>query len=135
MPELILPKAGDPMPKSIGLCADEYASVRELRLAMEKLVASVKERETEIKEHIIRELPKSDNTGAAGKKYRAQIVTKDQPTLRDWDAFTAYVAKYNRFDMLTKRLADKAVKDTWEAGEAVPGIEKFKTVDVSITKL
>ena len=135
MAELVLPKVGDPMPESIGLCADEYASVRELRLAMQKLVDVVKARESEIKEHIIQELPKSQNTGAAGKKYRAQIVTKDEPTLKDWDALTTYIAENNRFDILTKRLADKAVKDMWEAGDTVPGIEKFRAVDVSITKI
>lgn len=126
---------GAPMPPSIGLCADLYSEVRELRLAMEKVVATVKARETEIKEHIVQNLSKSEDTGAAGRKYRAQIVKKIVPTLKDWDAFTAFVAKYNRWDMLFKRPADKAVKDAWEAGENVPGIEKFTAVDVSITKI
>jgi hypothetical protein len=127
--------AGSPMPASIGMCADLYSEIRELRLAMQKMVDDVKARENEIKEHIIQELPKSNNTGAAGKRYRAQIVTKDVPTLKDWDAFTAFVVKSNRFDLLHKRVADKPVKDLWEAGESVPGIEKFKAVDVSITKI
>jgi hypothetical protein len=128
-------QTGAPMPASIGLCADLYAEVRELRLAMQKIVDAVKERETEIKEHIINELPKSQNTGAAGKRYRAQVVTKDVPTLKDWDALTAYMTRTGRFDLIYKRLADKPVKDLWEAGEAVPGVEKFKAVDVSITKI
>lgn len=128
-------KVGAPMPPSIGLCADLYSEIRELRLAMQKMVDDVKARENEIKEHIIQELPKSNNTGAAGRRYRAQIVTKEVPTLKDWDAFTAYVVEANRFDLLHKRVADKPVKDLWEAGEAVPGIEKFKAVDVSITKI
>lgn len=123
------------MPPSIGLCADLYSEVRELRLAMQKHVDAVKQRESEIREHIINNLSKSDDTGAAGKRYRAQIVTKDVPALKDWDAFTDYVIAHGRFDLMQKRLSDRAVKDMWEEGQDVPGVEKFRTVDVSITKL
>ena len=128
-------QTGAPMPASVGLCADLYSEVRELRLAMQKIVDEVKARETEIKDYIINELPKSQNTGAAGKKYRAQIVTKDVPTLKNWDELTLYITHTGRFDLLYKRIAEKPVKDMWEAGESVPGVEKFKVVDVSITKL
>jgi hypothetical protein len=126
---------GAPMPKSIGLCADEYSRVRELRLAMQKEMESVKERETEIREYIIANLSKSDDTGAAGLKYRAQIVMKDVPKIADWQALTGYVMEHDRFDLLQKRLGEKAVSDMWEAGEAVPGVEKIHVPDVSITKI
>lgn len=126
---------GAPLPGSIGLCADLYAEVRELRLAMQKHVDEVQAREREVREHIIANLSKSDDTGAAGKKYRAQIVTKLKPSLKDWDAFTAFVAKNQRFDLLQKRMSEKAVLDMLEEGESVPGIERFNAVDVSITKI
>lgn len=126
---------GAALPASIGLCADLYAEVRELRLAMQKHVDAVKARETEIREHIIQNLSKSDDTGAAGKRYRAQIVRKEVPTLKDWNVFTSFLIKSGRFDLLHKRIADKPVKEMWEAGEDVPGVERFHTVDVSITKI
>jgi len=128
-------QVGGPMPASIGLCADLYHDARELRLAMQKVVDDVKARESEIREHIINNLSKSDDTGAAGKRYRAQIVTKEKPSLKDWDAFTGFVVETGRFDLLQKRLSDKVVADLWEEGEQVPGVEKFKAVDVSITKI
>ena len=128
-------REGEPMPPSIGLCADLYSEVRELRLEMQKIVDKVKARETEIREHIIKNLSKSSDTGAAGKKYRAQVVTKIVPTLESWDDLTAFVARTGSWDMLTKRLADKAIKDRWEAGQEVPGVKRFQTVDVSITKI
>lgn len=126
---------GAPLPPSIGLCADLYSEVRELRLEMQKVVDRVKARENECKEHIIQNLSKSDDTGAAGKKYRAQITTKDVPSLKDWDAFTAYIMKSRRWDLLHKRISNKPVVDMWEEGEEVPGVERFKVVDVSITKI
>ncbi len=123
------------MPDSIGICADLYAEVRELRLAMQKHVDDVKSRESEIRDHIIDNLSKSADTGAAGKRYRAQVVRKLKPSLKDWDAFTAFVVANNRFDLLQKRIAERGVLDMLENDEVVPGVERFHAVDVSITKI
>lgn len=127
--------AGAPLPKSMGRCADLYSEVRALRLAMDKEVDAVKARETEIREHIINNLSKSDDTGAAGLKYRAQIVMKDVPRAADWTLLWAYIAKTNRFDLLQKRLGEKACTDMIEAGETPPGVELMHIPDVSITKI
>jgi len=126
---------GSPLPPAIGLCADLYAEVRELRLAMQKHVDNVKARETEVREHIIDNLSKSLDSGAAGLRYRAQIVMKEHPSLKDWDAFTSYVAANRWFDLLQKRLSDKAVMDLMDDGVVVPGVEKFNAKEVSITKI
>lgn len=127
---------GGPMPKDIGRCADLYADVRELRLAMEKEVAEVKKRENEIKDHIIENLDKTEDTGAMGLSYSARVVTKPVPKIGDWGVFTSWIRKNDRFDMLQKRLSEKAVKDFWEEEDRdVPGVEKFNHVDLSIRKL
>jgi hypothetical protein len=126
---------GAPMPVSIGRCADLYSEVRELRLAMDKEVAVIKARETEIREHIINSLSKSDDTGAAGLKYRAQIVIKVAAKIEDWGVFTSWIRKHDRFDLLHKRINETAIKDLWAERETVPGVEKINVPDVSITKL
>lgn len=130
---------GAPMPASMGRCADLYHDVRELRLLMEKEVEKVQKRETEIREHIIANLSKGSDTGAAGLKYRAQIVSKDVPKISEerggWQALWDYIAKNRRFDLLQKRLGDKAVKEMADAGALPPGVEMMKVPDVSITKI
>jgi uncharacterized protein YifN (PemK superfamily) len=127
---------GSPLPSSPGRCADLYHDIRELRLAMEKEVTEVKARESEIKDHLISKLSTSDDTGAAGLKYRVQLVTKPLPKLADWPAFTAWVAANKRFDMLQHRLSDKAVMDWNEQNNnIVPGTERVVVKDVSVTKI
>jgi hypothetical protein len=128
-------EVGGPIPVSIGRTADLYSDVRQLRLSMEKEVERVKARETELREHIIANLSKSDDTGAAGLRYRAQIVTKDVPRAVDWPAMHAYVQKTGRFDLLQKRLGEKAVMDMVADGQPIPGVEIVKVPDVSITKI
>lgn len=128
-------QTGAPLPASIGLCADLYKEVNELRLAMQKQVDAVEAREKEIRQYIIDNLSKSDDTGAAGKRYRAQIVTKTVPAAEDWARIHAYVAETGRFDLLQKRLSDKAVAEMWDDGEEIPGIGRFNSVSVSVTKI
>ncbi len=129
-------EVGSPMPPSIGLCADLYAEVRALRLAMDKEVEKVKARETEIREHIISNLSKSSDTGAAGLKYRAQIVMKKSVRVIEWPLVWSWIRKADRFDMLEKRLSQAAVKDWMEQEQRVlPGTEPVSVPDVSITKV
>lgn len=126
---------GGPLPPSVGRCADLYSDVRTLRLAMEKEVEAVKAREHQIREHIIANLSKSADTGAAGLRFRAQIVMKDVPRAMDWPAIHSYIQKTGRFDLLQKRLGEKAVMDMVEAKEQIPGVEVVHVPDVSITKI
>lgn len=130
---------GAPLPGSIGRCADLYNDVRQLRLAMDKEVDAIKAREAQIREHIIDNLSKSQDTGAAGLRYRAQIVMKDVPKVSEekggWAAVWAHIQQTGQFDLLQKRLGEKAVAERWAAGEAIPGVEKMKIPDVSITKI
>lgn len=137
-------KLGAPMPASLGRCADLYRDVRDLRLAMQKEVEAVQAREAEIRDHIVRTLETSADTGAAGLRYRAQLVHKTAYRLKSadenspeggWKTFTAWVRANNRFDMLQKRLNEKAVADAYENGQPVPGLERMTIPDVSITKI
>ena len=128
-------KFGDPMPKTIGRCADAYKEVSDLRLAMQKEVDTVKKRETEINEHILENLSASDDTGASGLKYKAQIKTSVDPSATDWEAIHDFVYENDRFDILGKKLNKKAIEELWDAGKKVPGVVKINVKKVSITKI
>lgn len=136
LPDILKP--GGPMPQSMGRCADLYHDVRDLRLAMEKEVAEVKTRENEVQEHLINNLTKGDDTGAAGLRYRAQVVTKTKYRLlsEGWDGFTSWMNKHGRFDMVQRRLNEKAVADyVEETGQVLPYWEKVNVPTVSVTKI
>ncbi len=131
-------EVGGPLPNSIGRCADLYSDVRALRLAMEKEVDAVKARESQIREHIISNLSKSakdGDSGASGLRFRAQIVSKEVPRAMDWPKIHAYIAENNRFDLLQKRLGEKAVMDMVADKVHIPGIEIVIVPDVSIVKV
>lgn len=127
---------GAPLPKALGRCADLYHEVRSVRLAMEKEVEAVKARESEIKEHIIANLSKSDDTGAAGLRYRAQIITKTKFVVKEWPVLFSWIRKHDRFDMLQKRISDTAVADfVEEEKRLLPGTERVQVPELSVTKI
>lgn len=127
---------GEEFPESLGELVDFYHDLRDLRLAMEKEVAPVAERERQAKALILARLSEADGvTGVAGTRYRAQRVEKRVPAVKDWAALYAWVAETGRFDVMQRRLANKAVTDMWEADEDVPGVDAAIAVDLSVTKI
>lgn len=148
-PILKLVKDGGTMPQSMGRCADLYHDIRELRLAMEKEVEEVKARETEVQEHIIATLSTSDDTGAAGLKFRAQLVVKPKVRLltgldpvteqprEGWGVFTSWIRKNDFFHMLQKRINETAIAEWMDANEnRVPaGLERVQVKTLSVTKI
>lgn len=125
-----------PPPESLGECVDFYRDVRDLRLAMEKEVAIVAEKERALKSHILQSLSEQQGvTGVAGERYRAQRTEKRVPKVTDWQALYAWIAETGRFDVLQKRLLNSAISDMWEADDAVPGVEPTIAVDLSVTKV
>jgi hypothetical protein len=135
-------KVGAPMPPSIGRCADLYHDVREIRLAMEKEVAEVKARETEIQEHIINTLGASDDTGAAGLRYRAQIVKDRKPRISEdkggWPIFWTWIRKNDFSNMVQRRINEKALEEYMADNPErtdIPGCEMVQVKKLSITKI
>lgn len=127
------------LPKTMGACADLLFNVREKRLAADKVAAELKAEEIRIQNHIIDNLSKRDETGAAGKHHRVQVKRKRKWRINpeNWDKFYAWCAKNKRFDFLQKRISDQAFADHYEQArpKAIPGAEPFDYVTVSLTKV
>lgn len=122
-------------PRALGSCADRLFELRNKRLAEQKKVDEIEAEEIALKNHIIENLPKSEACGVSGRLARVTIVAKQIPQVKDWGAFYKYVKKTGSFDLMQKRLADTAVKERWESGKEIPGVEHFNVVSVSINKV
>ena len=123
------------IPEKLGACADLYYKTQQERYALQHKVEELKALETALGEKIIRELPKSEATGVAGRKARATVKKKEVPQVEDWPALYTHIMKTKSFDLLQKRVAEKAIEERWTNGKKVPGVTKFTKVTVSITKV
>lgn len=122
-------------PKSMGACADLLFTMREKRLAADKIAEELKKQETALINHIIDNLDK-ESSGAIGKHHKVRVVTKQKPQIKDFDALAKWVKKTGRFDVFQRRLSETAIMDTLAQprSKGVPGVELFNAVTVSLTK-
>ena len=119
----------------LAMLADQYYLTREERLAKQREVDALQEKESAVKAELIAAISKADASGVAGKLVRVTVVTKPKPQVKDWDALYAYVRRRGAWDLLQRRLSETAVKERWEDGKSIPGVESFNVVDLSVNKL
>lgn len=115
--------------------ADLLYEADTMRLALSKQSDVIKKFVSKLEKWFIQELPEGDATGVAGKIARVQIKTKDRPSVVDWDAFYTHIKKKGEFELLNRAVNNKSVKERWEQGKQIPGVEKFVYKDVSLTKV
>ena len=128
-------EVGAPVPQSLGGCADLLHDVRELRMDMQRQTDLIEAREKELQAHIINSSTENDTT-FGGRRYVAQVYKEAEPVAQDWGVFFSWVRKNDRFDLLQKRLATKAVKETQEAeGRLLPGLTQIHVQKLSLTKI
>lgn len=123
------------IPKSLGAVADRLYTLRERRYALQREVDKLQKEEAALREHLIQHLPKSDMTGASGKIAHAQIDTKREPVVEDWEQFYAYIGKKKAFDLLQRRVSTTAVRERWDNKETVPGVGAINIPTLSLTKV
>lgn len=133
---LSLPKVGGSLPKAkLGPLADRLHETRELRLALEKVAAAVKDEEQRLVDHIIDNTDLDKESGAIGRGYKAIVVREEKPVVEDWDKLYAHILKKKDFTLLNKALSQAAVKELWEDKKSVPGVGKFLAKKISLTKV
>lgn len=122
------------IPKTLGACADLLYKLREEKSALSKKVKKLESEINEIKEYVIKTLPKSKAEGVTGKVANIQVKTKDVPHVVDWEKLRKHITRTKNWDLLTRSVAAAAVKERWDAGKKVPGIDPYTVTKVSITK-
>ena len=125
------------IPKRIGLAVDLYYRTRATRLALKKVLEELQEQETRLSAHFIETAPSSQSTGFAGKLARVSVENKPVLRVLDWEKLYSYVKRHNAFEMLQRRLSDKAVRERLEAAgkRGLPGIGEDTVPVVRMNKL
>lgn len=123
------------IPKTTGACADRLYAIKEEIGALEAEQNKLKEERRAIEDYLVNELPKDDARGVSGRVAKVSISSKPIATVKDWDAFYKHILKTKDFSLMQRRVADPAVREHWDAGKKVPGVDAFNVVKVSVTKI
>lgn len=122
-------------PKTLGACADLLYKLQQQKSKLNREIEAIEKDESALREHFIKNVAKDDATGVSGKTCKVRVVTKDKPTVKDWDKFYAHILKTKNFAFLQRRVSESAVAERWDAGKDVPGVDVFTVKTLSVTKL
>lgn len=123
-----------PFPTDLGGCIDALYNLRVERLSAEKVVKGMKSQELALSVRIKELLDAISLEAGSGRLATGSVIHSVEPTAKDWPAIYKFITENDAFDMLQRRLSPLAVKERWDEGIIVPGIEKFDTWDLSLTK-
>ena len=122
-------------PTKLGACVDKAYTLRAERLEIEKQAEAIKVQEEAIKLHIIATFSKADIDGAKGKVASASVTRSVKASVKDWPTVQKWIEGHDAWDLMIKSINNKAYRDRLEAGEEIPGVERFDTVTLSLTKI
>lgn len=123
-------------PAKLGACADRLYKLRETRLALNRKAADLESEEKALKAYIIDTLPMSQASGISGKLVRVSVTKKEIPIVTDQEKFRKYMNRTHRWDLANKlQPSAPAVRDLWDEGRDVSGLDKFTVKSLSMNKL
>ena len=122
------------IPKTFGACADKLFTLRAERAKIQKQADALEVEEKAIKSFLIENLSKEDQTGAVGHLAQATITTKVVPSCKDWKALEKWILKTKDFSVLGRSLKAESIRERWDMGKKIPGVEPFTVLSVSCTK-
>lgn len=129
-------RAGEPLTaEDAAALADEFKVAEAERLKADKLAASLKTYEVEVKLTLINALKTLKITAVGGKAFTCTHSTEDMPTVADWAAYEKYILETKDFSLLERRPGKAAIKERWDNGVDVPGIAKFPVDKLSFSKV
>lgn len=114
---------------------DALYALREQRLALERQVDQLREKEHALEEELIELCGKARLNGAKGKLASITVMSKLVASVKEWDLLYAYIKRNNAFELLQRRVSDAAVNERWAAKQQVPGVEPFQVTKLSVRKL
>lgn len=123
-----------PLPPGLATAADKIYLLREQRYKLQKQVDAIEAKESELRDYIINNLPKSRAEGVTGRIAHVEIKRKNVPQAKDWGKIWKYIFKTKDDSLLQKRLNESAINERWEKNKVVPGVEAFMAISLSITK-
>lgn len=121
--------------KTPGSLIDLIYTLREQRKLVEARAELIKADEKRIEDHLIQRMTKNELNALSGKLAKASLSETIVPQVEDWDALREYIKKRKAEDLRTKALNAAAFRARWEAGEVIPGVQKFKRINLSVRKV
>jgi hypothetical protein len=116
---------------------DAFKAAREMRLEEQRKVDNLKKQENELQYQLITYLQDNPEiNGIMGSTHKAVIKESTVPIIEDLQAFQAYIAETQQWDLAYQlRASAPAIRDRWEDGVTIPGVGTAVDTKLSVTKI
>lgn len=109
----------------LGALIDALWQKREEKKRAAEVVTKIEEEIALQEEALLARLEAEGTDAAKGKLASVSVGSSVVGNVTDWDAFWAFIFKKKYTHLLQRRLSDPAIRELFEAGTKVPGIEPF----------
>lgn len=99
--------------------------LRKARKGLEQQAGVLKAEQDALEEFLREQFTKSDLRQVKTRAGTISLSEKDVPRAQDWDKIHEHILKTKEFDLLQKRLGEKACQLRWDDGKEIPGVEKY----------
>ncbi len=119
-------------PKQLVELIEAGIKLRDQRKELESKCAALGAEEKALKDFVLDTFDKADLREVKTKAGTARLAVKDVPQAEDWEKIYAHIKKTGEFDLLQKRLGERACQERWDAKVAIPGVKKFHVVTLKL---
>lgn len=115
--------------------ADSYVETRNRRLAAQRQVDEIEKEEKKMKAQLIAAFKEHNFRAIGGARCTITHRIKNTATATDWEQVHTFIKENDAWDLMQRRLTQKAVELRWEDGIHIPGISAFPVDDLSISEV
>lgn len=112
---------------------DDYIRKRTERLLAAKVAEKLEEEEKALKKQLLQIAIDGKAKSLGGTLGTLNYSRVNKPTVTDWEALYAYIKEFGAFELLQKRIGEKAVEERWEDDIVVPGVGTFPVDNFTIS--
>lgn len=110
---------------------DSLYHKRQARLEAQRQVDDMKAEEDELSANLLKFALDTDDDDLMGTIVTFHVNHTQEPDVTDWAALQAHIRSTGEIDLLEKRVMRSAVKQRWEMGNQVPGVQRMDKASVS----
>lgn len=128
-------KAAPAPTMTLGQATDKMWALREEKRKLAVEEKRINEELAALETTIFGLLDAQDTRKAEGKKASVSIGESVVGNVEDWDAFWPYIVKNKYFHLVQKRVSDPGLRELWEKGKVIPGVQPFTKRTLSVRSL
>lgn len=108
-----------------GAAIDKLSAIREKKRKLEAEIKDIEGEYAELEEALMAKMASEGIDKATGTSASVSISTNVVGNPIDWKLIENYIAKNKFFHLFQRRLSDPGLREIWDQGKKVPGVEPF----------